>query len=87
MEKSFKNYVLVTINSNTQRQKIHWPISQIPHSIKHHKNFFKKVKNLDAHRNVQVKYYSLRSAGGDFFQSHLYIKIAGAIFLFNYTFT
>ena len=67
MEISFKNYVLVTIFSIKQREKIHWPISKIPHSIRHQKKFLKSKKKVDAHWNVQVKYYSLRSVGGDFF--------------------
>ena len=76
MEKCLKHYVLVTMYFQSSKEKKftdHFHKFHIPLGVK---NFlFEKVKKVDAHRNVQVKYYSVRSAGGDFFSLVYTLKV------------
>ena len=66
---------------NHAKTKILWPIFQFHIALSVKNFFFKEVKKVDGHRNVQVKYYSLRSAGGDFSVSIIRKKCRCKIFV------
>ena len=62
-----KPYTSHHVFSHTQIQKFTGQFFQFHIPLRGTKIFKKSKKKVDAHRNVQVKSYGLRFAGGDFF--------------------